>query len=112
IVEVPAPCSGRLLRIAGKAGDVVETGAMLAEFELDMSLPQRAEAQDTGHHHGGAQDAMRAGAGAPVPAEHTRDDGNALTVNASDDGGEIASNDSPPPNSAPATGARPLSGGG
>ena len=54
IVEVPAPCSGTLLRIAGKAGDVIETGAVLAEFELDASLPQRAEAQDTGHHHGAA----------------------------------------------------------
>ena len=104
IVEVPAPCSGKLLRIAGQAGDVIETGAMLAEFELDASLPQRAEAQDTGHHHGAAP---AKGAGAPVPAENTRDDGNALTVNASDDGGEIASRDATPANSAPASGAQP-----
>jgi 2-oxoisovalerate dehydrogenase E2 component (dihydrolipoyl transacylase) len=52
VVEVPAPCSGKVLKLAGGAGDVIETGAVLAEFELDMSLPQRAEAQDTGHHHG------------------------------------------------------------
>jgi len=52
IVEVPAPCSGRLLKTGGDAGSVITTGALLAEFELDPSLPQRAEAHDTGHHHG------------------------------------------------------------
>ena len=104
IVEVPAPCSGKLLRIAGQAGDVIETGAVLAEFELDASLPQRAEAQDTGHHHGAAP---ASGAGAPVAAESTRDDGDAVTVNASDDGGEIASRATKPANSAPASGAQP-----
>jgi 2-oxoisovalerate dehydrogenase E2 component (dihydrolipoyl transacylase) len=54
VVELPSPVSGKILRLAGAAGDVINTGAWLAEFELDMSLPQRAEAQDTGHHHGGA----------------------------------------------------------
>jgi 2-oxoisovalerate dehydrogenase E2 component (dihydrolipoyl transacylase) len=113
IVEVPAPCSGTLLRIAGNAGDVIETGAVLAEFELDASLPQRAEAQDTGHHHGApaapssASAASTKGAGTPVPAEHTRDDGNALTVNASDDGGEIASQEAKPANTSPGDGAPP-----
>jgi 2-oxoisovalerate dehydrogenase E2 component (dihydrolipoyl transacylase) len=52
VVEVPAPCSGKVLKLTGGPGDVIETGAVLAEFELDMNLPQRAEAQDTGHHHG------------------------------------------------------------
>ena len=108
IVEVPAPCSGKLLRIAGNAGDVIETGAVLAEFELDASLPQRAEAQDTGHHHGApATPASNKGAGSPVPAEHTRDDGDALTVNASDDGGEIGSEEAKPANTAPGGGAQP-----
>lgn len=105
IVEVPAPCSGTLLRVAGTAGDVIETGSVLAEFAIDPSLPQRAEAQDTGHHHGSGHGADHGGsgkgAGAPVPAEHTRDDGGAVTVNASDDGGEIASGDDAPSNSAP-----------
>src|SRR5690606_20560089 len=69
VVEVPSPVSGKVLRLAGKAGDVVVTGAMLAEFEPDASLPQRAEGHDTGHHHG-----------APAkPAKAT----------ASDDGGEL-----------------------
>jgi len=52
VVDVPAPCSGTLLRVAGKAGDVITTGAWLAEFELDPNLPQRAAGHDTGHAHG------------------------------------------------------------
>jgi 2-oxoisovalerate dehydrogenase E2 component (dihydrolipoyl transacylase) len=54
VVEVPSPVSGKVLKLAGDAGDVIVTGKMLAEFEVDPSLPQRAEGQDTGHHHGGA----------------------------------------------------------
>ncbi|KQY49860.1 dihydrolipoamide acetyltransferase family protein [Lysobacter sp. Root494] len=53
VVEVPSPVSGKVLKLAGAAGDVIVTGKMLAEFEVDPSLPQRAEGQDTGHHHGG-----------------------------------------------------------
>ncbi|WP_334130607.1 dihydrolipoamide acetyltransferase family protein [Silanimonas lenta] len=60
VVEVPAPCSGTLLRVAGKPGDVIATGAWLAEFEIDPSLPQRATGHDTGHGHGGGH--------APAPA--------------------------------------------
>src|SRR5688500_8397999 len=70
VVDVPSPVSGKVLRLAGGPGDVILTGAVLAEFELDPNLPQRAEAQDTGHHHGGAHN----DAGAPAPADHTRDD--------------------------------------
>jgi 2-oxoisovalerate dehydrogenase E2 component (dihydrolipoyl transacylase) len=52
VVEVPSPVSGKVMKLAGAAGDVVITGSMLAVFEPDASLPQRAEGQDTGHHHG------------------------------------------------------------
>jgi 2-oxoisovalerate dehydrogenase E2 component (dihydrolipoyl transacylase) len=52
VVEIPSPFSGKVIKLAGKAGDVVLTGAALIEIELDASLPQRADAQDTGHHHG------------------------------------------------------------
>lgn len=52
VVEVPSPVSGKVVKLAGGAGDVVVTGSMLAVFEPDASLPQRAEGQDTGHHHG------------------------------------------------------------
>ena len=54
VVDVPSPFSGKVTRLAGAAGDVIVTGSWLAEFEIDPNLPQRAEAQDTGHHHGGA----------------------------------------------------------
>ncbi len=54
VVELPSPVSGKILKLAGGPGDVINTGTMLVEFEMDMSLPQRAEAQDTGHQHGAA----------------------------------------------------------
>lgn len=54
VVEVPSPFSGTVLRLAGGSGDVIATGSWLAEFAIDPSLPQRAEAQDTGHGHGHA----------------------------------------------------------
>ena len=54
VVDVPSPVSGKVLKLAGNAGDIVVTGTILAEFEVDASMPQRAEGQDTGHHHGGA----------------------------------------------------------
>ena len=49
VVEVPSPVSGKVLKLAGAAGDIVVTGHMLAQFEIDPNLPQRAEGQDTGH---------------------------------------------------------------
>jgi 2-oxoisovalerate dehydrogenase E2 component (dihydrolipoyl transacylase) len=78
VVDVPSPVSGKVLRLAGDPGDVIVTGTMLAEFEVDPSLPQRAEGQDTGHHHGPAK-----GVGS-----HATGDGD--KVIASDEGGEIS----------------------
>ncbi|KFN42638.1 dihydrolipoamide acetyltransferase family protein [Arenimonas oryziterrae] len=60
VVDVPSPFSGKVIRLAGAAGDVIVTGSVLAEVELDPSLPQRADAQDTGHHHGGGHAAPAA----------------------------------------------------
>lgn len=78
VVEVPSPFSGKVVRRAGEAGDVILTGAALVEIELDPSLPQRADAQDTGHHHGPP-------AAAPAnteaePANHEPEDTDAGTV--------------------------------
>jgi pyruvate dehydrogenase E2 component (dihydrolipoamide acetyltransferase) len=56
IVDVPSPYSGKVLKLFGQAGDVIETGKALAEFELSDG-PQRAQGHDTGHH----------GAHAPAP---------------------------------------------
>jgi 2-oxoisovalerate dehydrogenase E2 component (dihydrolipoyl transacylase) len=76
VVEVPAPCSGKLVRVGGEAGAVITTGALLAEFELDPSLPQRAEAHDTGHqHHAPAKPAKPAAAAQPTPAAAEADAG-------------------------------------
>ncbi len=66
VVDVPAPCSGTLLRVAGKAGDVITTGAWLAEFELDPNLPQRAAGHDTGHVHGAGHATAPTAAASPV----------------------------------------------
>ena len=68
VVDVPSPVSGKVLKLAGGAGDVIVTGTMLAEFEIDPSLPQRAEGQDTGHHHGPTHAAPEPAAPAPAPA--------------------------------------------
>jgi len=85
VVEVPSPVSGKVLRLAGGPGDVIVTGAMLAEFEIDPRQPQRAEGQDTGHHHGPSH-----GAGTPAA-----DDGDRVV--ASDEGGEIVQTGQPAP---------------
>lgn len=80
VVEVPSPISGKVLKLAGAAGDVVVTGAMLAEFALDPSLPQRADGQDTGHSHGAPKAPPAATKPAPAPTavvesfDHERDD--------------------------------------
>ena len=63
VVEVPSPVSGKVIKLAGGPGDVIATGAVLAVFEPDPNLPQRAEGQDTGHHH------HAPAAAAPSPGE-------------------------------------------
>lgn len=70
VVEVPSPFSGRLAKVHGQAGDVIETGRALAEFEIDATLPQRAAGHDTGHGHGHApaQAAAPGPAATPAPA--------------------------------------------
>ena len=61
VVEVPSPFSGKVLKLSGGAGDIIPTGSVLASFELDPNLPQRADGQDTGHSHGHAAPAAPAG---------------------------------------------------
>ncbi|PPU23933.1 dihydrolipoamide acetyltransferase family protein [Xanthomonas arboricola] len=86
VVEVPSPFSGTVTKLAGAAGDIIVTGAMLAQFALDASQPQRADGQDTGHSHGPA----------PTRTPSTGDSaaGPTARVVASDNGGEIADADS------------------
>ncbi len=80
VVEVPSPYTGKVTKLHGKAGDVIETGAALADFLPDPKAKQRAEAESTGHQHGPKKPAKGAGAAAP-------DDGKKVV--ASDEGGEI-----------------------
>jgi 2-oxoisovalerate dehydrogenase E2 component (dihydrolipoyl transacylase) len=84
VVEVPSPFSGKVLKLAGGAGDIIPTGSVLAQFELDPNLPQRADGQDTGHSHGHA-----APAAAPTPSTGQTAAAHPDKVVASDDGGEI-----------------------
>ncbi|MCC4605962.1 dihydrolipoamide acetyltransferase family protein [Xanthomonas campestris] len=87
VVEVPSPFSGTVVKLAGAAGDVIVTGAMLAQFALDASQPQRADGQDTGHGHG------HGGAQAHTPSTGQSAAGPSERVVASDNGGEIADAD-------------------
>ncbi|AHX11949.1 branched-chain alpha-keto acid dehydrogenase subunit E2 [Dyella jiangningensis] len=80
VVDVPSPYTGKVTKLHGAAGDIIETGAALAEFEPDPNAKQRAEAESTGHHHG-----PKKGAGSPAPDQGKK-------VIASDEGGEIDSN--------------------
>jgi pyruvate dehydrogenase E2 component (dihydrolipoamide acetyltransferase) len=79
VVDVPSPYSGTVKKLHGAVGDIIETGASLADFEIDPNARQRAEAESTGHHHG-----PKKGVGSQAPDD-------AHKVIASDDGGEIDS---------------------
>ena len=81
VVDVPSPVSGKVLKLAGGAGDVIVTGKMLAEFEIDPSLPQRAEGQDTGHHHGGGHEAAHS---SPPPQPSPASGGGSMPANAAE----------------------------
>ena len=85
VVDVPSPVSGKVLKLAGGAGDIVVTGTLLAEFEMDPALPQRADGQDTGHSHGAGH-----GVGSPDAAPDHR-------VVASSEGGAIEATGKPQP---------------
>ena len=78
VVDVPSPYTGKVTKLHGAAGDIIETGAALAEFEPDPNAKQRAEAESTGHHHG------------PKKSVGSTAADNSAKVVASDEGGEIA----------------------
>jgi len=83
VVEVPSPFSGKVLALAGGEGDIIPTGSVLAQFELDPNMPQRADGQDTGHSHGHAAPSPTPSTGQTAAAQPDK-------VVASDNGGEIA----------------------
>lgn len=76
VVEVPSPYSGKVTRFHGKAGDVIVTGAALAEFELDPNAKQRAEnAAHHGHGHAPAPTPSPAPAAKPAATADREDEG-------------------------------------
>ncbi|MEP6484140.1 MAG: dihydrolipoamide acetyltransferase family protein [Rudaea sp.] len=85
VVEVPAPFSGKVAKLYGKNGDVIDTGSALVDVEIDPKLPQRADAESTGHHHS-PKAAPTKGPGSPAPDDPKK-------VIASEDGGEISTNE-------------------
>lgn len=91
VVDVPSPVSGKVLKLAGGAGDVIVTGTMLAEFEIDPSLPQRAEGQDTGHHHGPSHAAPEPAAPAPAAAAKAEPEDAGTVVGAMQVGNAVVS---------------------
>ena len=70
VVEVPSPYTGKVLKLHGAAGDVINTGAALAEFELDPKAKQRAE-NAAGSHHAPAPAAAESKPAAPKATEET-----------------------------------------
>ncbi len=87
VVEVPSPFSGKLVKVHGGDGDIIVTGAALAEFEIDPNAPQRAEAESTGHHHAPPK------AAAPLSRSVGSEAPDHKGVVASDEGGEVVTND-------------------
>jgi pyruvate dehydrogenase E2 component (dihydrolipoamide acetyltransferase) len=93
VVEVPSPFSGKLAKAYGANGDVIATGAALADFEIDPKMPQRAEAESTGHHHAPPPAKPAKAAAAPTGKGVGNEAPDGKGVVASDDGGEIVEND-------------------
>ena len=91
VVDVPSPVSGKVLKLAGGPGDVIVTGTMLAEFEIDPSLPQRAEGQDTGHHHGPSHAAPEPAAPTPAAAAKAEPEDAGTVVGAMQVGNAVVS---------------------
>ncbi|WEN15001.1 dihydrolipoamide acetyltransferase family protein [Rhodanobacter sp. AS-Z3] len=77
VVDVPSPYTGKVTKLHGAPGDIIETGAALAEFEPDPNAKQRAESQDTGHQHGSKKTEA---APAPAPAAAAADRADEGTV--------------------------------
>ena len=79
VVEVPSPYTGTVTKLFGKPGDVIDTGAALAGFELAEGVAQRPDVESTHHHHAPpkpepvAEPAVRTDAGTVVGAMESSD---------------------------------------
>ncbi len=89
VVEVPSPYTGKVLKMHGKAGDVIDTGAALAEFELDPNAKQRAENAAGGHHHASAPKAVPPPSPQPSLASGTGSENTTRTETLREDEGTV-----------------------
>ena len=89
VVEVPSPVSGRVVKFHGQAGDVIKTGAALAEFEVEG---EPAKASEPAQGTGAADDEESADA---APAEISQDQDEPAedsSESAGDDSGTVVGN--------------------
>lgn len=49
VIDVPSPFSGTVKKLAGRPGDVILTGSVLAQFNADPAMPQRLDSQEQSH---------------------------------------------------------------
>ena len=91
VVDVPSPVSGKVLKLAGGAGDVIVTGTMLAEFEIDPRLPPGAYAQHPAHHPGPPPPAAARAAPAPAAAAKAEPEDAGTVVGAMQVGNAVVS---------------------
>lgn len=89
VVDVPSPYTGTVVKLFGGPGDVIVTGTPLAGFELAEGAAQRAEAEDTGHHHGGAPAVETATPAAQPVATQPEATSSAVQGNKSGDAGTV-----------------------
>jgi len=85
VVDVPSPYTGKVTRLHGAPGDIIETGAALADFEPDPNVKQRAEAESTGHQHG----PKKAAKAAPAPAAAAEREDEGTVVGAMVSGNQV-----------------------
>ncbi|MGB8634709.1 MAG: dihydrolipoamide acetyltransferase family protein [Rhodanobacteraceae bacterium] len=88
VVDVPSPYTGKVVKLYGAEGDVIETGAELADFEPDPNARQRAESQDTGHSHG-PKKKKKAAEPEPAAAESSEREDEGTVVGAMTSGNEV-----------------------
>ena len=88
VVDAPSPYTGKVVKLYGAEGDVIETGAELADFEPDPNARQRAESQDTGHSHG-PKKKKKAAEPEPAAAESSEREDEGTVVGAMTSGNEV-----------------------
>lgn len=89
VVDVPSPYTGTVMKLYGGPGDVIVTGSPLAGFELAEGVAQRADAEDTGHHHGAPPAKAAAPAKAADEPTSASNEGNAAEDGDSGDAGTV-----------------------